>query len=157
MDSSLASTKKYILYFSLIYAVILIITNILLNVFKIDTGVATNFVMLIAAAYGAAAKFVMDNRRVPNKQEKNLLLWGCLLVSIAILVIDMVIVIFLTSGTVGLNEMTKTLKTLPSMWWLIIITFVIVVEYLLLSMVYGWGARKFADKHQQKLATSSSD
>lgn len=149
MESDSVATRKYVMTFSLVYAALVIIIDILLNILDFNLGAASYFVLLIAAALYAVIKFSDDHKRAPNKHEKNRLIRHCLLASILISILDMCIVILITTGSLGFTEISTALGSIPAAWWLAIIAFALALYYLLLLMVFGWAAARYASKYQQ--------
>lgn len=139
---------KYILSFSLVYAALVIIIDMMLNVFGVKMGVSPYFIVLIAAAWFAGARFVNEHKRAFSADERNRLIISCLAASVVISILDMLLVIFITTGSVGVSAMMAELKTIPVSLWLGIIVFALALYYLLLSLVFRWGIVKYAEKQK---------
>ena len=146
MNETSPSIMKYILIFSAIYAGIMLVINILLHGFDINLGTGANIGMLIGAAYGAMVKFVTDGKRAPLKRETRLLSFGCLMSSVIISTAVMFVITPLVAGSQGMAEIQQLLSALKPLVWVSIFLVVGVIYYFMLSLVFGWVARKYANK-----------
>lgn len=144
------STKKYIGLFTLLYASIMTLFNILLHGFDVDLGSGANTVMLMAASLITSNKFVTINKRAPKKAEKNKLIFGCLLSSFAISILGVIILISIALGAQGFTGITRTLPKLPALAWLTILIAVTLLYYFMLNLSFGWYANRYATKISTK-------
>lgn len=85
------------------------------------------------------------------------MIWGCFLASIIISVVDVVIVILLVDGMDGFVAFMEILKQLPATWWAVIIAVASALQYFALYLIFGWGARKLAQKLQPQPANKTAD
>ena len=146
MQEDRVNLKKYILIFSAIYAGIFVFVNVLLHGFNIDVGSGANMAMLIGAGYGSAINFVNDNERAPDKKESNILALLCFLSTAVISIFGtFILTLFVMSGAEaeGLKEL---LSSLSPVIWIIIASVIGFFYFLILKLIFGWGANKYASK-----------
>lgn len=144
------SVVKYVGLFALLNAALMLFFNVLAHGFDIDLGSGANIAMLMGASIATSNQFVAINKRAPNKTEKNKLILGCLLSSVAISVAGVAILISVALGPQGLTEITSILPALSIQTWLIIISAVTAFYYLMLNLSFGWHAKKLAMRIQSK-------
>ncbi|WP_217474743.1 ABZJ_00895 family protein [Stutzerimonas stutzeri] len=144
------SITKYVGLFALLNAILMIFFNSLAHGFDIDLGSGANIAMLIGASMITSNQFVTINKRAPDKAEKNKLILGCLLSSIAMSIAGVAILISVALGPQGLTEITRILPKLSTLTWLVIIGAVTLIHYLMLNLSFGWHANKLASKIQSK-------
>nr|WP_315493757.1 ABZJ_00895 family protein [uncultured Rhodoferax sp.] len=145
------SLGRYWVIFALIYAGVMLLVNVVTHGFNIDLGSGANVAMLFAAGYGSAIKFVNDNKRAPDAVEKRKLIWGSFSISIAISIVAM-FVLSMILGEESWREFIQFLHEVPVIVWTITIPVITLLYYFLLSFMYGWGARKYAEKATAKNA-----
>ncbi|MBJ8419031.1 ABZJ_00895 family protein [Acinetobacter courvalinii] len=131
--------KKYILTFSAAYALAMIIIAILETFFKAPSG--SSIICLISGGSCAAAFFVKDYQRIPEPSEKKALVWGCFFASIIISIIATIISIMIFPETA---PFLAAIAELPIWIWLFAISFTALLHYLVLSLSFGWMAKRFA-------------
>ncbi|QUE77464.1 ABZJ_00895 family protein [Stutzerimonas stutzeri] len=141
---------KYVGLFALLNAALMLFFNVLAYGFDIDLGSGANIAMLMGASIITSNQFVAINKRAPDKREKNKLILGCLLSSVAISIAGVAILISVVLGPKGITETTKALPTLSTPTWLIIISAVTAFYYLMLNLSFGWHANKLAMRIQAK-------
>ncbi len=73
--------RKYIISFSACYTIGVVTVFIVLTVLDLEGNSGISVGILIASALYAVIKFIDDNKRAPNKTEKNKLVWQSLLMS----------------------------------------------------------------------------
>ncbi len=134
------SVIKYVGLFALLNAALMLFFNVLAHGFDIDLGSGANIAMLMGASIATSNQFVTINKRAPNKTEKNKLILGCLLSSVAISVAGVAILISVALGPQGLAEITSFLPALSIQTWLIVISAVTLFYYLMLNLSFGWHA-----------------
>lgn len=144
------SVIKYVGLFALLNAALMLFFNVLAHGFEIDLGSGANIAMLMAASIVTSNQFVAINKRAPDKTEKNKLILGCLLSSVAISAAGVAILISVALGPQGLVEITRILPALSTQTWLIMIIAVTLFYYLMLSLSFGWHANKLAAKIRSK-------
>lgn len=144
------SVTKYVGLFALLNAILMLFFNVLAHGFDIDLGSGANIAMLMGASIVTSNQFVTINKRAPDKTEKNKLILGCLLSSVAISVAGVAILIFVALGPQGLTEITRILPRLSILTWLAIMTAVTLFHYLMLNLSFGWHANRYATKIQLK-------
>ncbi|MCQ4312827.1 ABZJ_00895 family protein [Pseudomonas stutzeri] len=144
------SIIKYVGLFALLYAILMAFFNYIAHGLDIDLGSGANIAMLMGASVITSNQFVTINKRAPEKTEKNKMILGCLLSSLAISIVGTLILISVALGTQGLAEITSILPRLSSLTWLIIMTAVTLFHYLMLNLSFGWHANRYATKIQLK-------
>ena len=125
--------KKYIIYFSLAYIAAMVLMAVIIYFFDIPNGASVASIM--AAGVATASKFVQDQQRVPNAEEKKQLIWGCLISSILISLTSSVIVVLAIFQTLSVFSL---LKEVPL--WVIGLAFglTFLIHYALLALSFGW-------------------
>lgn len=131
--------KKYILVFSVAYAIAMIIIATLETFFKAPTG--SSIICLISGGSCAASFFVKDHQRIPDPSEKKSLVWGCFFASIIVSIIATVISLIIFPETA---PFLSAIADLPIWIWLIAISFTALLHYLVLSLSFGWVAKRLA-------------
>lgn len=144
------SVAKYVGLFALLNTILMVFFNVLAHGFDIDLGSGANIAMLMGASIVTSNQFVAINKRAPDKTEKNKLILGCLLSSITISAAGVAIFISVALGPQGLTEITSIIPALSTLTWLVIITAVSLLYYLMLNLSFGWHANKTATKSQLK-------
>lgn len=137
--------SRYWLTFAVTYTGVMVLINVLVHGFDLDLGSSTNMGMLFAAGYVSATKFVTDHKRAPDALEKRKLVWGSLGIAALISVTALGVVLLVLGGDV-LSGLAQLLGGLPVIAWMIIISVVLLLHYFILSLMYGWAARRFAEK-----------
>jgi hypothetical protein len=140
-------TKRYIVLFSLTYAGLFALVNVLAHGFNIDIGSGANIGMFIGASSATAIWFVNANKRAPSGPEKKKLIWGCLASSFAISIAGASLVVYIVFGGQGLTEILALLGALHFAIWLLILFAVTLLYYWLLRLTFGWQANMFAKKY----------
>jgi len=127
--------KKYILYFCAAYAVAMIIITIIISFFDLPSG--TSVGCLLAAGFATSAKFVKDNRRIPEAHEKKKLVYGCLLASLVISFLASIIALFLFYETAAFFQ---DIRTVPTFIWVIALGLTLLIHYCILAVSFGFFA-----------------
>lgn len=128
--------KYYLLFFSAVYTVMTIIFAIISTL--LDLPSSSGVTPLFAVGFLTAWQFVKREQRIPTPEEKKQLIWGSIASTFVISIILAVIVVM---ATMSLQDMITVLKTVPTWIWLIAIGFVILIEYFILHMSFGWYAK----------------
>ena len=144
------SVVKYVGLFALLNAALMLFFNVLSHGFDIDLGSGANIAMLMGASIITSNQFVTINKRAPDKREKNKLILGCLISSVAISIAGVAILISVVLGPQGITEITRIVPALSAPTWLIIISAVTSFYYLMLNLSFGWHANKLAMRIQAK-------
>ena len=144
--------KKYIVQFGVVYTIGLIALYVIFMIINLDSnsGSGASIALLFASAIYSVGKFIQDNKRVPNKNEKSKLVWITLLTAIIVSAALVVIVGVIFGGVVGLSEMFHALSTLPLSIMVGIIFFVTLLHFVILSYGYGGFASKQFDALKKK-------
>jgi hypothetical protein len=142
--------NRYWLTFAAIYSGAMLLVNILAFGFDLDLGSGANMGMLFAAGYGSAIKFVTDNKRAPDAAEKRKLVLGSLIIAWLISCVG-VAASMVVHGEEASRGLMEVLRQIPAIAWILILSAVTLVYYLLLSLMYGWAARKYAEKAAARL------
>jgi hypothetical protein len=137
--------RKYIVIFGVTYALALPVAAILAGF--LNYSGSTSIVTLLAAGFTAAARFVKDYQRVPNKHEKRVLVWGSLGASFAISGASVVLYLMLSPEG---NELIQAIMSVPFVVGILIVSGVCL---LLLHLSYGW----FAGLCAKKIAAASGE
>jgi len=147
MNQDEVKIKKYVLIFSGYYIVLMSALNILAHGFDIDLGSSADLGILIGSAYAAAIKFVTESGRAPSTREKRLLSLGCLFSSFVLSFSLALVVIPVAGGPEAMEELSELFSALSPIIWISIIVVIGLLYYFLLNMIFGWGARKYAEKN----------
>jgi uncharacterized BrkB/YihY/UPF0761 family membrane protein len=139
------SLGRYWLIFAGSYVGVMVLVNILIHGFDLDLGSSANMTMLFAAGYISATKFVTDHKRAPDADEKRKLVWGSLSIAVLISVVAVGLLLLIVGENVS-TGLTQLLGGLPTIAWMIIIAVVLLLHYFILSLMYGWAARNYAEK-----------
>lgn len=129
--------KYYLLVFSVVYIIATILFGILSMLVNVSSS--TGVPILLAASFFTSGLFVKREQRIPNKNEKTQLIWG----SIACTFIISIILVFLVS--IALAQTTiwiELIQNVPIWVWLLATSLMIVIEFLVFYLGYGWFAKK---------------
>ena len=129
--------KYYLLFFTAAYAVITIVFAVistLLDLPNSSTGTAT----LFGSGGLTAWQFVKREQRIPTPQEKKTLIWGSIA---STFVVSIVLAAVLVMATMSIQDVMAILKDVPSWIWFVAFGFVILIEYFILHMSFGWYAK----------------
>ena len=134
--------KKYIFIFSTVYIILSILLLILLNFIDLpNTTIA--IVSIMAAAIFTVQSFVKEQSRAPDTSEKNQLVWGCLISTIAIGSLLSVIPLIVSADIDSLNNVLRNVLDVIPLWLLILSIFIaILIQYLILKFSFGYFANK---------------
>jgi len=131
--------KKYILIFSAAYMLAMIIIATLETFFKAPSG--SSVICLMSGGCCAASFFVKDYQRIPEPSEKKTLVWGCFFASIIISIIATIVSLMIFSEIAPFLE---AIIELPIWIWIFALSFTALIHYLVLSLSFGWIAKRFA-------------
>jgi hypothetical protein len=125
--------KKYIIYFSIAYLAAMVLMAVIIYFLDMPNGASVASIMV--AGFATASKFVQDQQRVPNAEEKKQLIWGCLISSIMISLISSVIVVLAIFKSISAFSV---LSAVPL--WVIALAFgfTLLIHYALLALSFGW-------------------
>jgi hypothetical protein len=140
-----ASLNRYWMTFAAIYGGAMLLVNVLVHGFDLDLGSGANLAMLFAAGYGTAIKFVTDNKRAPDAAEKRKLALGSLAIAWLLSIFAVVLMVIGLGEDVS-RELFEVLQKVPAVVWILIVSVITLLYYLLLNLMYGWGARRYAAK-----------
>lgn len=146
--------RRYLRLFAFVYFCASIVGDLLIIYFEIDRNIGLSLGMLMASAFITGAKFVMDKKRCPEKEERQKLIWGSLLLSIVISVIVPLLMIYVNVGLEGIKSLAALLA-IPQLYWIIAVAIMTLVYWIVLTLSYGWGVKKFADT--QNLSENAND
>jgi peptidoglycan biosynthesis protein MviN/MurJ (putative lipid II flippase) len=146
MEKNNISLIRYIALFSVIYAALMLLFNAVVYGFNIDIDSSANIAMLLGASYGTIARFVSEQKRTPNTLEKRKLIWGSILSSFIVSLAVVATVLTILGNPEAWDELNQLIHQLSIPIWLGIIAFVTLLYYIVLNLVYGWGAKQFAKK-----------
>ena len=128
--------KYYLLFFTAAYAVITIIFAVISTLLNLpgSTGMAP----LLAVGFLTSWQFVKREQRIPTPEEKKTLIWGSIA---STFVVSFVLVAVVVMATMSIQDVMTVLKGVPAWIWLVAFSFVILIEYFILHMSFGWYAK----------------
>lgn len=134
--------NKYVIKFCFAYALGLVAVFAILYFLDLDGGSGLSFSVLISGGVYAGGKFVEDNKRAPDKQEKSKLVWLSLLSCCGLSVVYSVIIVLAVAGFDGLLYIYGIVKIINFMIILGAFLFVSLLYFLILSWCYGGFAKR---------------
>ena len=128
--------KYYLLFFTAAYAVSTIIFAVISTLLNLpgSTGMAP----LLAVGFLTSWQFVKREQRIPTPEEKKTLIWGSIA---STFVVSFVLVAVVVMATMSIQDVMTVLKGVPAWIWLVAFSFVILIEYFILHMSFGWYAK----------------
>jgi uncharacterized membrane protein YfcA len=151
--------RRYVLLFSMIYAAGQVAGYLLLYLLHVKSITLILTAVLVGAAFYTAIRFVRENQRPPDNQEKWRLAGGSLIASIALSLTLGVVAILLMEPSGALALMLDELGKYPAWAWMLIgavIAGVYGIFLLLLYFIYGFVAMKYFERrHPRKYARST--
>lgn len=138
--------SRYLWTFGIVYSLGIVLTMAALFVLDIEGNSGVAVVILIAAAYYTAMKFVNDRKRVFTPQEKSKMVWLSLLLSVVISLVVTLGSFYVLAGEEGMQYLYEVGATLPPLAWLAIVGFVLLLQYAVLYFSYGSMAKKYYKK-----------
>ena len=128
--------KYYLLFFTAAYAVSTIIFAVISTLLNLpgSTGMAP----LLAVGFLTSWQFVKREQRIPTPEEKKTLIWGSIA---STFVVSFVLVAVVVMATMSIQDVMTLLKGVPAWIWLVAFGFVILIEYFILHMSFGWYAK----------------
>lgn len=154
MDQPTANISKYLRLFSFYYAAALIVISLIGFFFAADTNIAVSLITLYVTAQFVSIKFVKAEHHIPEKAEKRLLVWGSLLLSFFISIIITLGELWYIYAKDSLDRLTELLA-LPMDYWVVFGLVAALVYWCILTLAYGWGAKKYAQR--QNIAGDTFD
>lgn len=137
--------QRYFILFGAIYVALMAAISLIVYFTGISLGVIASFVYLLGAGSGTASLFVREQKRAPEPAEKRSLALGCVGVTF---LISIVMTLALVVSNVGLAQTPAALASafgaLSPLMWLAILALVAAVYYGILSLFFGWFARRQA-------------
>ena len=134
--------NKYIIKFSIAYAIGLVVLTAIFNFFDLDHSTGASIGILIGAAMYSVGKFIEENKRTPNKTEKSKLVWSSFFISWVLSIILLIVFIFVIEGMPGLIELTKLAGKLNNAIIFGALIIVSLLYFSILSWSYGGLAKK---------------
>jgi hypothetical protein len=128
--------KYYLLFFTAAYVVITIIVAVISTLLNLPGS--TDIAPLVAVGFLTAWQFVKREQRIPTSEEKKKLIWGSIA---STFVVSIVLAAVVEMATMSMQDMLNMLKGVPAWIWLAGFGFVILIEYLILHMSFGWYAK----------------
>ena len=128
--------KYYLLFFSAVYTVMTIIFAIISTL--LDLPSSSGVTPLFAVGFLTAWQFVKREQRIPTSEEKKKLIWGSIA---STFVVSIVLAAVLVMATMSIQDVMAILKDVPSWIWFVAFGFVILIEYFILHMSFGWYAK----------------
>jgi hypothetical protein len=128
--------KYYLLFFTAAYVVITIIFAVISTLLNLPSS--TGMAPLVAVGFLTAWQFVKREQRIPTPEEKKKLIWGSIA---STFVVSIVLAAVLVMATMSIQDVMAILKDVPSWIWFVAFGFVILIEYFILHMSFGWYAK----------------
>jgi peptidoglycan biosynthesis protein MviN/MurJ (putative lipid II flippase) len=144
MENRNVSVVPYVALFSTVYAGLLLMLNAIVYGLNVDIGSSASVAMLLGAAYSTIAKFVSEHKRTPKKSERQKLIWGSILASFIVSLIVVATVLMLVANPAMWEELDQLFQQISVGVWLGILVLATLLQYIVLSLVYGWGAKHIA-------------
>lgn len=140
---------KYVLTFSLFSLAVLIMMMLASVFFDARLGNSVSLAMAIGAGYGTALRFVLDHHRAPSQSERRKLVMLCLITCLAIATMAMAILLPMQLSQEAYDQFADVLSStsIPVLMGLGLL--VVVIHYLVLSWIFAWSSRKFAEQIQR--------
>lgn len=129
--------KYYLWIFTGIYTLTLLIFGLL--AYFINPSSSTTVPTLIAAGFFTSWIFVKREQRVPNPQERKHLILGSIASNLIISTILVVIALFFIAP---IQTSIEIIKHIPIWLWILVTIFLILVEYFIFHLSYGWYAKQ---------------
>ena len=128
--------KYYLLFFTAAYPVSTILFAVISTLLNLpgSTGMAP----LLAVGFLTSWQFVKREQRIPTPEEKKKLIWGSIA---STFVVSFVLVAVVVMATMSIQDVMTVLKGVPAWIWLVAFSFVILIEYFILHMSFGWYAK----------------
>ena len=140
---------KYIVKFSLGYVFGLIALTVIFHIFDLDSNSGASIGVLIGAAVYAVGKFIQENKRVPNKEEKSKLVWSSLIISWGVSILLLIAAVLILDGQQGLADLFLLVEELNAAIIAGVLFFVTLLHFAVLSYSYG-GLAKIQYRGLQK-------
>jgi len=136
-----ASLATFALYYVLGTAFVAAIAYLV----RMNAHISASFVVLLVAAHVTVHRFIADNGRVFHKKEKWWLAIGSLAIVVGLALATPAVLFLLRDGVPGLNRFLTQVGSRTLAQWSVTLL-VWVLEFVLLLVMYGWWARKYAVK-----------
>jgi hypothetical protein len=144
--------NKYILKFSIAYAIGLVAVTAIFYIFDLNGSSGVSIVLLISAAMYAVGEFIKEHKRTPNKSEKYKLAWLSLIISWVMSILLAVTITVALSGIQGLFELSDLALELNTIIIFVIIFIVSLLNFAILLWSYGGLAnKKYKTLHKKGL------
>ena len=145
-QTSGANIGKYLILFTITYIIVSVAASVAMQFLELDRNIGLSIGILIGSAFFIVNKFVADNSRAPTKGEKHMLIGGSLVAVIAVSVLGL-FVISLIEG-VPFGEMLTVFTQIPLSYLAIGAAVILGVNWLVLNLVYGYGATKIIESRK---------
>ena len=129
--------KYYLLFFTGIYTVAIILFGIFATIFDLTSSITT-VPTLILAGFLTAWQFVKREQRIPTPEEKKKLIWSSIA---STFVVSTVLAAIVLPATMSIQDIMNALKAIPSWIWLVIFGFLILIEYAVFHYSYSGYAK----------------
>ncbi len=133
--------KHYLLYFAATYSIALVLLGLLFAMFNLSF--ITTLPVLIASGFLTASHFVKKEQRLPNHDEKILLIWGTTATAIVIACLLLFFYIVTNPASDHYIEMADKSGLAGAA---IIMLFVVIIHGGIFYLSYGWYAKKCFEK-----------
>ncbi|APR69047.1 ABZJ_00895 family protein [Acinetobacter haemolyticus] len=146
--------KKYVLNFTASYLFMIILLGII-SIFIDISGAISSIIILLAAAAYTSAKFVTDQKRIPDHSEKRKLVWWCFFSSIALSTLLILAYSILDMGFDSFIEVIQSILSEVPLWILVIsLTISLLIQYWILNYSFSHIAQKRLEKMRKDLLKS---
>ena len=131
------SITPYILKFSAVYMVGIMILIAGFVVFELSYSAYASIIVLIGSVLYATSEFIQDTKRTPVKHEKTKLIWLSFLMSWVMLVLLFVVGVLLIGGQQGMTDFGNMLNQIGATKIAGAIGIVSLVYLLIMYLGYG--------------------
>jgi hypothetical protein len=142
--------SQYIIKFCFAYALVSVAAFAILYFLDIDANSGVSVAVLIGGAMYAAGKFLEDNKRIPNKQEKSKLVWLSLFSCWGLSIASSIVIVLAIAGFDGLLYIYAIFKSMNFLIILGLFMFVSLLYFLILSWCYGGFSKRQLKNLQKK-------
>ena len=131
------SVRPYILKFSAVYMVGIMILIAGFVVFELSYSAYASVIVLIGSVLYTTSEFIQDTKRTPVKHEKTKLIWLSFLMSWLMLVLLVVAGVLLLGGQQGMTDFGNMLSQIGATKIIGAVSIVSLVYLLIMFLGYG--------------------
>lgn len=142
-------TNKYLLRYSIVYAISSILIGVLAHFLKFNPGIFIALAIVMVSARICVEKLIRDNQRAPNKKEQIKLSWQCLVASWVVSVTLMMGGLLVVEGTEKTAEILSVFENSQILSiTLVSSAFLSIIMFGIFWLSFGWLANKQFEKLQ---------